>query len=166
MRGTVVTVSDETTAAVIDFRHFPVVVTTFWGASTEKLMREYFSAMNRFHATLQPGERYVGVADGSESKRPDAVARKVIAELTDANQEEIKSWCIESYTVVTSGLVRGAVTAIQWLTQKKWDLELVPSMDEAFDKARATLEGAGLPWPESLDPASYVRPTSPIAEAG
>ena len=152
---------DGDSALVYDTTHAPVLISTHFGPATEVLVRDYFGLMLEVLEDLGSGARYVGITDGSRSARPSPAVRRLLAELTDLYRPRFKDASLANLTVIESPVVRGAVTAIRWLSRVEWQLDIVANMEQAMTRARTILDHASIAWPAGLDPATYVRPQHP-----
>ena len=138
---------------VVDDRHFPVVVSTWYGDPTEAIVRRYFDWLSGIiERSRSESVPYVLITDATYAKRPQPSVRQVVAELTDAMPPYTAEINIGNYVVVESALIRGALTAMQWISRQTWTSVTVPSCEDA-DLARA-----GQPAPAGLHPDTYTRP--------
>jgi hypothetical protein len=152
-------------AYVGDIRWFPVMITTFFGESNETQIRHWFDWYHGLFARLPAaGTRYVAITDATRSQRPPPTIRKLIAELTDAFPEPWTEACVATYVVLDSAIVRGALTAMQWLSSRSWRINPVASMADALEQAIAAMTKAGMPIPAGMSPAAYVAPAMPTAQ--
>lgn len=160
--GTVLMV-DGPTSVIIDERTRPLVVTTWFGEATERIVDEYF---DWFAARLARGrasrERLVLLNDTFAIERPTPVVRKRLAERTKAqSQTDMRAVVVGSVIVIENALVRGAVTALGWILPTLADSTFVASIDEAMDASLALLAKDGLQPPAGFSRASYRRPPRP-----
>ncbi|HEX2736413.1 MAG TPA: hypothetical protein VHM70_32645 [Polyangiaceae bacterium] len=90
--------------------------------------------------------RFVAISDvRASTNAPDAKTRKCIADHSNAFAELAKEWSVGSVIVVQSELIRGALTAIEWLTRPASPRYYCCDMSSAVDRATALLEQAGIP---------------------
>lgn len=149
--------SDGRCTIVVDERHKPLHVVTWMGPPAEGPVRQYFDWSTQLvHEARKSGRSFAIVADTSQGDRPDPKMRALMAELSDGmpRAEDL----ITVYVAIPSALVRGAITAMQWLTRKRWPIEIVPSLAEGLKRATATLAARGAPLPAGFDAARYHRP--------
>lgn len=149
---------DALSTVVVDARHWPVVFATWFDEPTESLVRSYFEV----HATLLERARsnkepFVLVTDTFATKQPAAKARKLIADLTNAQPAYAASMTIGSVIIIENAILRGVVTALRWILPRMAESETVGSVAGAIDYANATLGKHGIQRPASL--ATYKRPT-------
>ncbi len=149
-------------AFVADARYFPVLVITWWGAADEALVRRYFQWNDTMLARAEAEDTKVAfVSDNRASKRPPATVRALTAELSDRSGEGLSRRSLATMVVLDSALVRGALTAIQWLSSRPWNLTMVGGVEQALHRALELLDGEDIPVPVGLDPARYASPPMP-----
>jgi hypothetical protein len=151
--------SDAQSAIVVDDRYFPVLISTWFGEPSEGNVRRYFEWSAVLYMRLCANrQRYVLIQDALEVQRPSPRVRGLIAELADS-MPDAASLLLGSYTILGSALVRGALTALQWVVRRRtWQTTAVGTMREAMARACGDLERAGLAIPRDFDPARYARP--------
>ncbi|NVB40923.1 hypothetical protein G6O69_23995 [Pseudenhygromyxa sp. WMMC2535] len=97
---------------VIDLTHFPLVVTTWFSGLSVPLFDRYEQWFTKFIATCRAREqRVVILEDATHMGRPSPAVRARIAKL-DRPDDVI----IDRVVVVQSPAVRGAITALSWVT--------------------------------------------------
>jgi hypothetical protein len=142
---------------IIDERFAPLYVAFWMGVPSETPIRAYFEWSARRIVEARAGGRHIAiVCDAAEGERPPPKLRALMAELSDATPraEDL----VAVYVSIPSALVRGALTAMQWLSRKPWPMQMVPSLTEGFERARRTLAANGVALPAEFDPARYRRP--------
>jgi hypothetical protein len=145
-----------------DARHFPVLIATWFGEPTERLVRRYFAWSDEVASeAYERRERYVIIADNTKARRPQPQTRALIATLIDAGPAAKTDRIVESFAVFDSALVRGAVTAMQWLSKKDWNLTTTATVQQAITAALAVLAKHGLRRPPGLSAERYVAPSRP-----
>jgi hypothetical protein len=152
-------VQDGDSTAVIDSRAWPIVFATWFDEPTENLVRRYFEAhaplVERARVMNQP---FVLVTDTFATRQPSAKARKLIADLTSAQPSYAAAMSAGSIIVIESAILRGVVTALQWILPRMADSENVSSIGGAIDRAFALLDGRGIARPVGLSARTYKRP--------
>lgn len=157
-----VAVRDGETSVVVDSRAWPIVFATWFGAATEKLAEHYFEQQTRlFDRARREGQPFILISDTFAATRPSATARKRIAELTTAQPADVPGLSLSSYIVIENALIRGAVTALRWVTTSMDASETVESIDVAIERALAALDEAGVARPAGFRASDYRRPTPP-----
>jgi hypothetical protein len=156
------TARDGDSGVIGDIRAFPVQITTFFGQTTESLMRHYFAWSYEVTAMAKARDtRFVLISDNSLAIRPEPTVRRVVAELIDGGPPEAATLIAATFVVYESALVRGAVTAIQWLSNRNWNLTTVPSVQHGITAALAKLTAEGIALPVGLSAETYRTPTIP-----
>jgi hypothetical protein len=148
-------------AFVADARDFPLLVTTWWGEASVPLVRRFFAWNDAMCTRAMSEDTHVAmVSDNRHSKRPPATVRKLLAELTDASTEIAGGRALPTLVVIDNALVRGALTAIQWLSARSWGVQVVASVEDGLRQALDALAAAGAEPPD-VDPSAHVAPAMP-----
>jgi hypothetical protein len=156
------TACDGASSVVGDIRHFPVLIATWFGEPTEPLVRAYFAWSDEVaREAYAQGQRYAIISDNAHALRPSPTVRKLIAALIDEGPAAKTDRVVASFVVFESALVRGAVTAMQWLSRQSWNLRTTATVQLAVAGALEALEEAGILLPTRLSPATYVTPEAP-----
>lgn len=135
----------------LDESRFPLVVMTIQG---ELLDEDYEEMFSRFDQLNRLGKRYVMVTDiRGVTKVADAKRRKWIAERMKSMEETYGHLSAGSVMIIESALVRGSLTALQWLTGKKDREVWVGTMHAALYEAQKLALSAGLKIPIGGDRA-------------
>jgi len=152
--------TDGTAAIIIDDSTSPLLVATSYGVTTEKLAREAFAWLREFAAGMRARRgRYVTVIDARQAGRPSASVRQLVSTLTDELREVAPGAELASLFVAESVLIRGALTAIMWVSRSSWRPILVSSCEEALQRGAEILRAAGVEVP--VIPARYRPPAPP-----
>jgi hypothetical protein len=156
------TVREGDDAVVIDDRWMPVVFVTWFGSTEEKIVREFFGWSRPFveEAIRTKSPRLI-ISDSTDATRPPPKVRALMAELSD--QQPRAEGLVFVYLVLPNPLIRGVMTAIQWVSHRRIPAQIVGSIDEALTRGLADLERAGGRRPTTLDAKSYARPQRPAA---
>jgi len=136
-------------AVVIDDRYAPIIITTFLGETNLELGHWFAETHKKIllsHAAL--GRRVVTINDATWAQKPSPEMRRFWAEMADRSSESMKAATLATFLVVNSPLLRGAITAIGWLTPALRDLESYASVDDAIREGMARLLRADLPTPK------------------
>jgi hypothetical protein len=106
-------------------QNWPLVITTVTGDLDEPKLRRY---LDEFTSTvLGRGQLFASVVDArSVAAAPSARLRKIVSDWELAHGSVGKRWNAGIAIVTTSALVRGAMTAIHWISPP-----LVPTTYEA-----------------------------------
>ena len=106
---------------------------------------EYAQMLDASEAVLARREPYVGVVDLRELRRaPDARQRRLIASRAREMDKKYGEASLCSIMVVNSPLMRGALTAVEWLRGREQRDLWVATMEEAMDCALDVLTKRGL----------------------
>lgn len=150
---------------VLDDRYAPLLVSTFVGKADLESTKWYsgvYTATVRREASK--GRKVISINDASRAERPTADARKGWAEMADRSPVDVQNAVIASYVVLDNPLLRGAVTAIGWMTDKVRGLESFKTVDQAIEAAVARLAKEG--HTVSLAPNGYRLPAAAERETG
>jgi hypothetical protein len=152
-------------ALVMDVRHPPIVIATWFGKASIDTVEAFFHvSMAAYREAIARGTPHVLITDTVDSDMPDAAIRAHIAELTKAQNETLAATAdlnYGSYVVISNPIIRGALTAIGWLTGGMDNVN-VSSCTEAIARAKEDYEARGGRWPASLTADGYTRPTRPM----
>ena len=107
--------TDGESEVVIDVRHLPLVVTTWFGVPTLALVEAYDAWLRRFvESSSVSGRRVVLLDDATRAERPTPQVRGRLAKL-DCPANVVVARVIVAHTAA----IRGAVTALTWSTGKQ-----------------------------------------------
>jgi hypothetical protein len=152
---------DGKNSVVIDHRYAPVYITTWFGVGTEEIFVKFYEAnRNVVEENCAAKQAFVVISDASDAERPPP---KVRARLTEIGEDapDGQPFMVGNYVILESALVRGAFTAMQWVSRRKWPSVVVASPGEAIERALEDLTRAGVAAPAGLSSASYTRPERP-----
>lgn len=126
--------------------------------------------VEQFHVRLQgqselvqrrlgDGEKGFLVIDASESTRPQPEIRKLQAQWLSDNHEALQQTLVGMAFVIKERVVRGALTAIFWMTKNPVPYTVHATLEEALAHAAQACRRAGVELPPGLDdaPAQAVR---------
>jgi hypothetical protein len=111
----------------LDESGFPLIVATFRGHVTPDVLAAYFAKVDAWCSNRR---RYAAVLDISCTDVPSAAERKRVAEGMAARDAGISRFCAGTAIVLTSALLRGAVTAVLWMHPMKHPHALVATRQE------------------------------------
>lgn len=156
---------DGASAVVVDARSWPIVFTTWFDEPTERLVKSYFEnhakLLERARANREP---FVLVTDTFATKQPSAKARKLIADLTNAQPAYATTLIVGSVIVLESAILRGVVTALGWILPRMADSESIATIGAAVDRALQLLDRNGIQRPAGLSAQTYKRPSPHAAD--
>jgi hypothetical protein len=151
---------DGSAAIILDDTASPLLVATSIGVTTERLARESFQWLHQFARGIHArGSHYVVVIDARQAGRPPASVRKLISTLTDELRTAAPGAELASLFVAESALIRGALTALIWISRSSWKPVLVGSCEEALRRGADLLNEAGIEVPNI--PRPYRAPMPP-----
>lgn len=154
--------TDGPTSLTLDERHGPVVLTTWDGPPSLPLVTWNVEWMLEHIESLRPAQGVlVMIHDATHlSGRPNAATRRKVAETAFD-----RGILLADIIVVTSRVVRGAMTAVNWLRGGANNMVVVNTMEEALEAAASVLERADRSLPESLR-GGYMAPKATPSAAG
>ncbi len=132
----------------MDHRAFPLLLHTWCGRPTSRIVAQYFDEVAKLGPPRQP---YFIITDAARAGRPDAAVRRLISERSAALAEQREALAMGSVVIVTNPLVRGALTAMAWFDASMSEIEYAPDLPSALMHARMVLGGRGIPWPSRAD---------------
>jgi hypothetical protein len=92
---------------------FPLVIIDAVGTITADQLRQH---LREYRELVDRGEPYALVYDASKVSTPDATMRKEYAEFLKTYETKLKEVCLGGAFVISSTVVRGAFTAVLWIT--------------------------------------------------
>jgi len=151
-------------AVLADGRYFPILWVTWWGEPNEALIRRYFE-WNDAMILRAMAERvkFAHITDARQTGFPPPTVRKLVAELTEASPLEASDLNLGTFLVHESALLRGAVTAIQWLSKRDFKVVPIPDLRGGVVRALEALAKANIARPPGLDPEGCIAPSMPDA---
>lgn len=153
-------VTTPTGSVALDDRTYPVVFATWIGASDAESIQAFFDWNDAVLRRVAADRRvFTLVTDATLASRPDPAARALIAERTARMTREhttVEAFRVTGPIVIENPLVRGALTAIEWVLGTSMNAEYVDTCATAIASARRGFEKRGAPWPAGLTPDGYV----------
>ena len=142
---------------ILDDVHYPLLISRWEGTLTSQAARDSFVAVHEVFARAQArGELVWSVVDAIDTQRPDALTRKTLQEINDDGEQRYPGVLRKpTYAAMTNVIIRGAVTAMRWISTSIIDLEAHATMEEALTAALASMRAAGIEPELPLDPATY-----------
>ncbi len=133
---------------IVDDSHWPIVVTTL----PESPQHDDLVALTEAHdRILDRGERYATITDLSFLRKPPgARERKISADWTNANSARIARLNVGSAVIVPNAILRGAMTAVNWIRRAPNGEVHVATMRDALEHVRKELEAAGIHIPSGV----------------
>lgn len=128
----------------IDESRRPLIHVSFEGAATDQEFAAYLARMSEM---LEKRQKTVVVMDGRMAGRTPASQRK----LQSRWLETLRRYSLGTAFVIDSGLVRGVLTAIFWVSPLDTPHTVVATYEEAEAWAFAQLRAAGIEPPAARD---------------
>lgn len=124
-------------------RDWPIVLTTVTGDIDEDRLRVYFDEFMR--RVLSRGELFASIVDARNlDTAPSARVRRLIAEWETQHGAAGEKVNVGIAIVTSSALVRGAMTAIQWISPPRVPTTYEAKLDGAIQWAHARLAERGV----------------------
>ncbi len=124
----------------VDESAFPLLVVRFVGPMTDADFQGYLDHMEN----LRSRARNAAVFDATEAGHLPARQRRMQAEWLKTHRSMLQRYSVGSAFVMPSPIVRGALTAILWITDMPGPHTVVESRELAEAWAREQLRAAGL----------------------
>lgn len=157
----------ESCTVIHDDRYSPVLISIWDGQATLDAARWHDGVTNE--ATLRiidGGGKLVSISDATKSIRPTPELRRYWAENLQNADPRIRENTLATYVVINSPMMRGAITAIGWLSAEARRITCVATLHDAITGALEQLDAAGLARPAGLDPESYMAPVLDAEQVG
>ncbi|MEZ4340370.1 MAG: hypothetical protein R3B82_27435 [Sandaracinaceae bacterium] len=139
-----------------DDRFVPIIVVVWEGQTTLEAAKWGMEQQQRVMSELtRRRERFILVSDASGAHRPSPEVRRFFATASEEQPVELRRHALSSYVVLSSGLMRGVMTAVGWLSEAARSVRSVATLREALERSLEDLDAAGVTRPEGLDPTSY-----------
>ena len=141
---------NSTRNANIDFetRHWPLIVVTLHTLLSDEDLKALFA---QWEAVFARREKFVALTDARRVKeRSPPKQRAMIAEWTKKIEPKVIALSVGHVTVIESALVRGAMTAVEWLHKPKVDSAYFATLREGCDWAIARLQANDIPVTDAL----------------
>ncbi|GEM_PF-2239813 len=138
--------TDGENAFIIDLDRAPLLVTSWCAEPTVELVLKYTQWSERFVAECrQNSAKFAIVADLSDCVRPGGDARALLAKVHVDHDDVF----VVRVAVANSATVRGALTAISWLTGKR--IPVLATRAEGIRAAEELLAEAGISFVAATD---------------
>lgn len=135
--------------AIIDESYEPLIVTVMPARFTDA---EITAFLARHEALLARGRRYCTITDLSQiAGLPEATTRRRIADWQQKVESTMRKWTVGTAIVAPSNLLRGAMTALNWLSPPPYPQEIVADRAAAITALEGIYARAKEPVPASLE---------------
>ncbi|PRQ00553.1 hypothetical protein [Enhygromyxa salina] len=157
---------DEQCGVALDFRHHPVLISTWDGALSLEIMDRYYAWSDATAAAaLAAEQQLLHIADLTRAQWPDAAVRKRVFEHSSVNlSREVTLATIVVCGDLTDRLT-GLVRSVEQLGGGRHPakLFLVETVAEGISVALEQLWSARIPPPLGLEPGCYQTPRLDLA---
>lgn len=136
----------------VDDSRFPLVIIRYVGTTSDDDFMRYLSKMEEL--VLHRRTTNAAVLDASAADATPAKQRRMQAEWMKSNEALIARYCVGNAFVITSPLLRGALTAIFWMQQPAAPTIVLATFDAAERWATDRLREAGVSVPNRPRAAS------------
>jgi hypothetical protein len=149
------------TFATFDARYAPIYITTFRGRiEVEDASWHTDVSHTFFDADVRANRPIFYITDAREMEAPSAKVRRFWGQEMDVHPETTEKVLENNVIVINNAFLRGALTAVQWLMQRKSGMRYVTTLEEAIEEGIQFTLKKGLPRPK-LDPRTYTPPSPP-----
>lgn len=125
---------------------WPVVRVAFLDGKDER----FFWLLKQFETLFARRQSYAVLVDTTAlSNIPSAATRHAIGKWQAQHEQDTKAWCVGSAIVISSRLVRGALTAMEWVQRPSIKHFYPATRREALDWCIAVVDEAGLTLSEA-----------------
>jgi hypothetical protein len=139
----------------VDDTHLPILISTFRGQLDLETVTWHDSETNRIlRARIRQGRPVVYITDTRRMQVPSATLRQHWATQIKENDDVMRA-CLGIFVVLDNPLMRGALTAVDWMTNQTRRVHYMPSMQEAVAEANRRLVARGY-QPVSLSGEQYT----------
>jgi hypothetical protein len=113
--------------------------------------RDWSWFLQRFERLFAQKLRYALILDTSAlTHTPSAQSRKHITDWQNANMHNTARWNVGTSVYISSGLIRGALTAMNWFAKQPVPMNYPASMAEGLDFCVSKLDENSIPVPSAV----------------
>lgn len=136
---------------VIDTSHLPLLITTWFGSPTLGLVAVYMDWFVHFiDHNRSASRKFVILDDAIRAGRPAPAVRGLLAKIQCP-----KDVVVDRVVVVDTAAIRGAMTALSWITGNP--IKTTQTIDQGVRECLACLDEAKVPRPREFE----FRPAQP-----
>lgn len=155
--GAAARISPAAVATVTD-RHLPILLSTFRGSLELEAVRQHDKQVEAIiERNIKQNKPIVYVVDARGVSMPSAMVRRHWADSINESRARMDAM-LGTFIILDSAIVRGALTAIVWMTDAAKRLSYVPSFEVALEMANATLVANGHPRVNLTPPSRSMPP--------
>lgn len=122
---------------VVDSSGFPLVRITYEGKIDDDAFRAHLA---EYAALIARKQRYALVFDATRSGAPGAAQRRMQADFIEEHRAQLSVLCAGGAFAISSPVIRGALTAILWVTSLPFPHTVVADVKSAEAWARTRLD--------------------------
>jgi hypothetical protein len=135
-------------AITFDDTDFPLLEVSFGDGHAD---RDWEWMLHGYEERYAQRKRYALLVNaGSLSHTPSASARKLITDWQILHMENTARWCIGTSVYMSSGMIRGALTAMNWFVKQPGPMNYPASMAEGLDWCVERLDACSLLVPSTI----------------
>jgi len=134
-----------------DYDDFPLVVLRYVGTISDASFDEY---LRTYRALLDRNQPYAIILDAALAGAPNAAQRRAQAKFLEDNAPLTRRLCRGGAFVITSPMIRGALTAILWISEMPFESTVV---GDIFTAARWTCGRLEMPVPKRFASNAQAR---------
>jgi hypothetical protein len=133
---------------VVDIDTWPLVRFSMIGAPQES---DWLGMFSTFDDLYRRRERFIVLNDtGQLTSAPSAAIRQKVADRAKAHEPQSKLWIVHSAIVVSNPILRGAMTALNWLAPPVYKQTVHGTPVDAVNALVASLEREGIAMSDTL----------------
>jgi hypothetical protein len=127
--------------------HWPILVFRF--NETVSLV-DYERLFALYERSYTRRERFASIMEGKRVVQvPPPAARRFVAEQAKVHEPQSIRWVAQSTVVLQNSILRGAVTAITWLSPPVYPLSFAPTFQTAVETVTSALRHEGREIPKA-----------------
>lgn len=128
-----------------DDNHLPLMISTFRGPLDLEVARWHDDVSSKAIAqSLAQGRRVLHVVDARDVDVPSAQLRKFWAERITQSVSTLEAM-LGVFVVIDKPILRGVLTAINWICNEARRVEYFPTLQDALNLANVRFSAAGYP---------------------
>lgn len=152
-------IRDQDCAVALDGRMHPVMISSWYGVATVKVVDEFYRWSDRTSAAAMAAEqRLIRIADLSHARPPAGVVRKRAFE---HNRNDLAGEItLVMFVVLDDPIFRSIVHTLRLTAGGRWmpEIVVVDKLATAIELTLERLHAERIPAPEGLDPLRYEPP--------
>ena len=131
--------------------HFPLALVRWAGPVQPQHVLRMIRFIDSQVETAQTQQvRLVQILDAREAALPSSLVRDMLIDWLSDRPRSSSELAMRTFVVVSDPMIRGVVASLRWATGRGDGIQVVPTLEQAIEGARAAFEDAGQPVPEIL----------------